>query len=113
MSVRLSAANARAWSLLPVGLVLLAVTAGRRSAWRAALAALSVVTTAVAPVALADPPAFVEHVVLFPLGAGGVRSPATSPPPDRLLALYVPGGCPVPSVRRRTGWRSAWGSASA
>ncbi|MFG2802122.1 glycosyltransferase 87 family protein [Streptomyces pseudovenezuelae] len=81
-----------AWPLLPVGLVLLAVTAGRRTALRAALVALSVAASAVVPVALAGPRAFVEHVVLFPLGAGGVRSPAASPLPGRLLAVHVPGG---------------------
>lgn len=81
-----------AWPLLPVGLVLLAVTAGRRPALRAAVAALSVAVAAVVPVALADPHAFVEHVVLFPLGEGGVRSPATSPLPGHLLAAHVPGG---------------------
>ncbi|WP_086724942.1 glycosyltransferase 87 family protein, partial [Streptomyces sp. NRRL B-24085] len=81
-----------AWPLLPVGLVLLAVTAGRRPALRAALTALSVAAAAVVPVALADPHAFVEHVALFPLGEGGVRSPATSPLPGRLLAVHVPGG---------------------
>ncbi|MDH6453108.1 MULTISPECIES: glycosyltransferase 87 family protein [unclassified Streptomyces] len=81
-----------AWPLLPVGLVLLAVTAARRTALRAALAALSVAALAVVPVALADPHAFVEHVVLFPLGEGGVRSPATSPLPGHLLAAHVPGG---------------------
>ncbi|MDH6587497.1 hypothetical protein M2161_006603 [Streptomyces sp. SAI-133] len=81
-----------AWPLLPVGLVLLAVTAGRRTALRAALVALSVAVAAVVPVALADPHAFVEHVVLFPLGEGGVRSPAASPLPGHLLAVHVPGG---------------------
>lgn len=39
-----------------------------------------------------DPHAFVEHVVLFPLGESGVRSPATSPLPGRLLAVYAPDG---------------------
>ncbi|WP_030315930.1 glycosyltransferase 87 family protein [Streptomyces sp. NRRL B-3229] len=81
-----------AWPLLPVGLVLLAITAGRRTALRAGVAALSVAVMAVVPVALADPHAFVEHVVLFPLGEGGVRSPATSPLPGRLLAEYAPDG---------------------
>ncbi|NEB03067.1 glycosyltransferase 87 family protein [Streptomyces sp. SID13726] len=81
-----------AWPLLPVGLVLLAVTAGRRAALRAAVAALSVAAFAVLPIALADPHAFLEHVVLFPLGEGGLRSPATSPLPGRLLAEHVPGG---------------------
>ncbi|MFI9174724.1 glycosyltransferase 87 family protein [Streptomyces lincolnensis] len=81
-----------AWPLLPVGLVLLAVTAGRRTTLRAAATALSVSALAVIPVALADPQAFVEHVVLFPLGEGGVRSPAASPLPGHLLAAHVPGG---------------------
>ncbi|MCF1599666.1 glycosyltransferase 87 family protein [Streptomyces muensis] len=81
-----------AWPLLPVGLVLLAVTAGRRAAVRAGVLAVLVAALAVVPVALADPHAFVEHVVLFPLGEGGVRSPAASPLPGHLLATYVPGG---------------------
>ncbi|MET9833485.1 glycosyltransferase 87 family protein [Streptomyces sp. NPDC006385] len=81
-----------AWPLLPVGLVLLAVTAGRRAAVRAGVVAVLVALAAVVPVALADPHAFVEHVVMFPLGEGGVRSPAASPLPGYLLATYVPGG---------------------
>lgn len=81
-----------AWPLLPVALVLLLVTAGRRAALRAAVTALLVGVLAVVPSALADPHAFVEHVVLFPLGAAGTGSPATSPLPGYLLATYVPGG---------------------
>ncbi|SDO10203.1 Protein of unknown function [Streptomyces sp. cf386] len=81
-----------AWPLLPVGLVLLAMTAGRRAAVRAGIVAVLVAALAVVPVALTDPHAFVEHVVLFPLGEGGVRSPAASPLPGYLLATYVPGG---------------------
>ncbi|WP_261989595.1 glycosyltransferase 87 family protein [Streptomyces sp. uw30] len=81
-----------AWPLLPVGLVLLAVRAGRRAAVRAGVVAVLVAALAVVPAALADPHAFVEHVVLFPLGEGGVRSPAASPLPGHLLATYVPGG---------------------
>ncbi|MFI7408307.1 glycosyltransferase 87 family protein [Streptomyces sp. NPDC049627] len=120
-----------AWPLLPVGLVLLAVTAGLWVAVRAGVVAVLVAASAVVPVALADPRAFVEHVVLFPLGEGGVRSPAASPLPGHLLATYVPGGSvlamaalaaaasawrchwryarPGPSSRPRTGWRSGWG----
>ncbi|WP_079052552.1 glycosyltransferase 87 family protein [Streptomyces regalis] len=81
-----------AWPLLPVGLVLLAVTAGRRAAVRAGVVAVLGAAVAVVPAALADPHAFVEHVVLFPLGEGGVHSPAASPLPGYLLATYVPGG---------------------
>ncbi|MFF3328867.1 glycosyltransferase 87 family protein [Streptomyces sp. NPDC002888] len=81
-----------AWPLLPVGLVLLALTSGRRAAVRAAVTALLLASAAVVPAALADPHAFLEHVVLFPLGEGGTQSPATSTLPGYLLATYVPGG---------------------
>ncbi|GAA3774771.1 glycosyltransferase 87 family protein [Streptomyces coacervatus] len=81
-----------AWPLLPVGLVLLAVTAGGRAAIRAAVVSTLIATMAVVPAALANPRAFVDHVVLFPLGRGAVRSPASSPLPGHLLATYVPGG---------------------
>lgn len=50
-----------------------------------------VATPAVVPVALADPHAFAERVVLFPLGEGGLRSPAAGPLPGYLPATYVPG----------------------
>jgi FkbM family methyltransferase len=81
-----------AWPLLPVGLALLAVTAGRRAAVRAGATAIALAVLAVLPVALADPGAFAEHVLLFPLGEGATGSPATSPLPGYLLATYVPGG---------------------
>ncbi|GHA12726.1 hypothetical protein GCM10010329_39340 [Streptomyces spiroverticillatus] len=81
-----------AWPLLPVGLVLLLGAAGRRSAARAALVALAVCALALLPVVLANPSAFAEHVLLFPLGEGGTGSPATSPLPGHLLTTYVPGG---------------------
>jgi hypothetical protein len=81
-----------AWPLLPVGLALLAVTAGRKAAIRAAVTAVLIAAVAVVPAALANPRAFTEHVVLFPLGQGAVRSPADSPLPGHLLATYVPGG---------------------
>ncbi|MGW3651504.1 glycosyltransferase 87 family protein [Streptomyces sp. NPDC000878] len=81
-----------AWPLLPVALILIAVTAGRSTAVRATATALLTAAAAVIPVALADPHAFVEHVVLFPLGKGGIQSPATSPLPGHLLAEYVPHG---------------------
>ncbi|MGW0577817.1 glycosyltransferase 87 family protein [Streptomyces sp. NPDC002920] len=81
-----------AWPLLPVGLALLAVTAGRRAAVRATGTALLVAGVVVVPAASADPHAFVEQVVLFPLGRGGAPSPAASPLPGQLLAAHVPGG---------------------
>ncbi|GGS60335.1 FkbM family methyltransferase [Streptomyces violaceus] len=81
-----------AWPLLPVGLALLAVTAGRRAAVRAGATAVALAVLAVLPVALAGPGAFAEHVLLFPLGEGATGSPATSPLPGHLLATYVPWG---------------------
>ncbi|WP_326765487.1 glycosyltransferase 87 family protein [Streptomyces sp. NBC_01591] len=81
-----------AWPLLPVGLALLLVTAGRRVAVRAALVAFAVSVLAVLPIALAAPHTFAEHVLLFPLGEGGTGSPATSPLPGYLLTAHVPGG---------------------
>ncbi|MEH0639607.1 glycosyltransferase 87 family protein [Streptomyces bottropensis] len=81
-----------AWPLLAVGLALIMATSGRRAALRAAGTALLVSAVAVVPSMLVDPRAFVEHVLLFPLGAAGTGSPATSPLPGYLLATYVPGG---------------------
>ncbi|MBR8642756.1 DUF2029 domain-containing protein [Streptomyces tuirus] len=81
-----------AWPLLPVALALLAGTAGRRAAVRAGAAAVASAVLAVLPVALADPGAFAEHVLLFPLGEAGTGSPAASPLPGYLLAAHVPGG---------------------
>jgi uncharacterized membrane protein len=76
-----------AWPPLPVGSALLAVTAGRRAAVCAGVTALAVSGLAVVPSTLADPHAFDEHAVLFPLGAAGTGSPATSPLPGHLLAV--------------------------
>jgi len=81
-----------AWPLLPVALALLAVTAGRRAVLRATVTALLPAAVAVLPLALAEPRTFAEHVLLFPLGAGGAGSPAASPLPGHLLATLVPGG---------------------
>lgn len=81
-----------AWPLLPVGLALLTVTAGRRAAVRAAATAVTAAALAVLPVALADPRTFTEHLLLFPLGEGRTGSPATSPLPGHLLVRHVPGG---------------------
>lgn len=120
-----------AWPLLPVGLVLLAVTAGRRAAVRAGVVAVLVAASAVVPAALADPHAFVEHVVLFPLGEAGCAllwrarcpgicwrrtCPAVPPspwprswPPPAVWGCRWRYGRPGPFSRRRTGWRSGWG----
>ncbi|MEC3976625.1 glycosyltransferase family 87 protein [Amycolatopsis sp. H20-H5] len=58
------------------------------------------VTTAVlhVPVYLANPPAFVEHVIRFPLGMGVVTSPAASPLPGHLIAATGPAGTVIAFV---------------
>jgi hypothetical protein len=57
-------------------------------------AAALVVTTVVLhlPVYVVDPKAFVEHVFLFPLGMGVLKSPAASPLPGHLIASLGPIG---------------------
>ncbi|MGW0708150.1 glycosyltransferase 87 family protein [Streptomyces sp. NPDC002643] len=81
-----------AWPLLPVGLTLLAATAGRRAAVRAGWVSVTMAAVTVLPAVFVAPHAFIEHVIRFPLGEAGVESPATSPLPGHLLAAYVPGG---------------------
>ncbi len=55
------------------------------------LAGVVVVTgVVVAPVALANPTAFIDNVVRFPLGLSGIASPAASPLPGHLLVSAFP-----------------------
>ncbi|WP_245573153.1 glycosyltransferase 87 family protein [Amycolatopsis benzoatilytica] len=63
--------------------------------------ALALVATTVVlhlPVYLANPGAFVEHVIRFPLGMGSVRSPAASPLPGHLIAQTGPAGTAISLV---------------
>ena len=55
-----------------------------------ALGMLLVAGPAVVPFALSNLRAFFDNVVLFPLGASGVTSPAASNLPGHLLVLYLP-----------------------
>ncbi|ATY11095.1 DUF2029 domain-containing protein [Amycolatopsis sp. AA4] len=50
------------------------------------------------PVYLANPAAFTEHVIRFPLGMGAVRSPAASPLPGHLIAQAGPAGAAISLV---------------
>ncbi|MFF7415368.1 glycosyltransferase 87 family protein [Streptomyces lydicus] len=84
-----------AWPALPVAIALLAALGGKRSAGRCTAAASGVVMLVIVPVFLVNPAAFVEHVVLFPLGLGKAPSPAASPLPGHLLAAYLPGGTAI------------------
>ncbi|MDA8148848.1 MAG: glycosyltransferase family 87 protein [Actinomycetota bacterium] len=55
------------------------------------VAGVVVVTGAVVlPVALANPAAFIDNVVRFPLGLSGIASPAASPLPGHLLVSAFP-----------------------
>ncbi|HEX6360240.1 glycosyltransferase family 87 protein [Actinophytocola sp.] len=64
--------------------------------WRALLIFFGtvIITSAllVLPVLLVDPPAFVEHVILYPAGLGEAGSPAASPLPGHLIAQLGPVG---------------------
>ncbi|MFE7436146.1 glycosyltransferase 87 family protein [Streptomyces tendae] len=81
-----------AWPALPVALALIVARQGGRPALRCAAVALTTMSTAVLPFALADPAGFYRNVVAFPLGLTDTTSPAASPLPGHLLATYVPGG---------------------
>ncbi|MEU8699214.1 glycosyltransferase family 87 protein [Streptomyces sp. NPDC048680] len=92
-----------AWPALPVVVVLLMSmrrdgAAGRGAPWRCALAAGLTTAVLVLPAALRDPPAFVTHVVRYPLGLTGAVSPAATPFPGHLLAAGPPGGRTVALV---------------
>jgi hypothetical protein len=55
------------------------------------VAGVAVVTgVVVLPVALANPTAFIDNVVRFPLGLSGIASPAASPLPGHLLVSAFP-----------------------
>ncbi|MBV9095356.1 MAG: DUF2029 domain-containing protein [Streptosporangiaceae bacterium] len=84
------AMKATAWPAVPVFGAMLATRDAARSAWRfvgvtvAVAAAISVV---MAPTALANPAAFAQNTVLFPLGLTKHKTPAASPLPGHLLAM--------------------------
>jgi hypothetical protein len=84
-----------AWPALPIAVALLATLRGRRFAVRSAAASMGVVLLFIIPVFLVNPGAFVEHVVLFPMGLSSVPSPAASPLPGHLLATFLPGGTAI------------------
>ncbi|MFE5590019.1 hypothetical protein [Streptomyces sp. NPDC056549] len=81
-----------AWPALPVALVLVAVRRGGLPSARYVAVALSTATAGVMPFALSDPSGFYRSAIAFPLGLTDIASPAASPLPGHLLAVYVPGG---------------------
>jgi hypothetical protein len=84
------AMKATAWPAVPVLGAMLAARDAAKTAWRflgitiLVACVLSVVT---APAALANPYAFMQNTVLFPLGLSKFKTPAASPLPGHLLAM--------------------------
>jgi len=83
------AMKATAWPAVPVFTAMLAARDGARSAWRflgATILMAGLLAALLAPAALADPYAFLQNTVLFPLGLTQHKTPAASPLPGHLLA---------------------------
>ena len=83
------AMKATAWPAVPVFTAMLAARDGVRSAWRflgATILVAGLLALLMAPAALADPYAFLQNTVLFPLGLTQHKTPAASPLPGHLLA---------------------------
>ncbi|MGW4647023.1 glycosyltransferase 87 family protein [Kitasatospora sp. NPDC004289] len=81
-----------AWPALPVAALLLWRLYGRRPAARATLTALGAGAAVVLPYLLTIPQVLQEQVVRFPLGLTGIRTPAGSPLPGKILAGFGPTG---------------------
>ncbi len=79
-----------AWPLAALALFAAKDSSGRRAPARMALGMLVVVAPTVLPFFLQGPSAFVQNVVLFPLGLTGVASEAASPLPGHLLVTAFP-----------------------
>src|SRR6516225_59227 len=83
------AMKATAWPAVPVFAAAVAARDGARSAWRflgATILMAGLLAALLAPAALADPYAFLQNTVLFPLGLSAHKTPAASPLPGHLLA---------------------------
>ncbi|MFF2129525.1 hypothetical protein ACFVW1_29955 [Streptomyces olivochromogenes] len=81
-----------AWPAVAVATALLGWTHGRRPAVRCGVTATAGTLLLVLPSALLSRHAMVEQVLAFPIGLGGVATPADSPLPGRLLADLGPVG---------------------
>ena len=86
--------KATAWPAVPVFTAMLAARDGARNAWRflgITVLVASALAVLMAPAALADPYAFLQNTVLFPLGLTKHKTPAASPLPGHLLAEHRDG----------------------
>jgi hypothetical protein len=84
------AMKATAWPAVPVFTAMLAARDAAKAAWRflgVTLVVVVVLAAALAPAALTDPYAFLQNIVLFPLGLTKHKTPAASPLPGHLLAM--------------------------
>ncbi|MFJ2862468.1 hypothetical protein [Kitasatospora sp. NPDC087314] len=81
-----------AWPAVAVVTALLAATAGRRPALRAAAVAVGGAALLILPGALRSPGPMLQQVFAFPTGRGDLPTPAASPLPGRLLADLGPPG---------------------
>jgi hypothetical protein len=84
------AMKATAWPALPVFTAMVAARDAAKAAWRflgATLGVAVVLSAALAPAALTNPYAFLQNIVLFPLGLTKHKTPAASPLPGHLLAM--------------------------
>ena len=79
-----------AWPLLPFLILAARDREGRRASGRTLAAASAVMVPLIAPFILWNPSAFIQDVVLFPLGLARQLTLAASPTPGSLLADALP-----------------------
>ena len=80
-----------AWPLAILALWAVSDLRTRRAIGRYLLGVVLVVGPVVVPFALRNPSAFIDNVIRFPLGLGGVASPAASALPGHLFVSAFPG----------------------
>jgi hypothetical protein len=84
------AMKATAWTAVPVFTAMLAARDAAKTVWRfigVTIAVAGILSAVMAPAALANPYAFLQNTVLFPLGLSKHKTPAASPLPGHLLAM--------------------------
>jgi hypothetical protein len=85
-----SAMKFTAWPLAALALFAARDRQGRRAPGRMLLGMVAVAGPVVLPFALQNGPAFLQNVIMFPLGLTNVASPAASALPGHLLVTAVP-----------------------
>ncbi len=86
-----SAMKFTAWPLAALALFAARDVEGRRRPGRMLVGMAAVLVPVITPFALQNVGAFVQNVVLFPLGLTGITSPAASNLPGHLLVRALPG----------------------